>query len=400
MGHVSLNRRKIHLKATLLTFVCAAFGLYLIGSVLARLNGDWKEYLVQSVIRDVYGSFVPYEPYLYYALEEDAVSETSVQPGTESLTEEEPQTDGAETEQEETEKSGQEQESDAAQSAEEQTESQTEDIAAVAAELLIEGTVFEAATALYTPEQLLDFSFVSKNFYVVSSVTELNEKILNLSEINRTDLTIEKDASNPQILIFHTHGQEGFADSDENGKTIMDVGDRLTELLEQYGYQVIHLKESFDLRDGVLDRSKAYTYANERLNEVLEEYPTIEVVIDLHRDGVAEDKRLVTEINGVQTAQILLFNGISYTSAQGDIDYLYNPYRSENMAMTYKMYLLGKLYYPDLFRCIYISGYRYCLYHVPRSMLIEAGAQTNTYEEVYNAMEPLAKLLDLELTTP
>ncbi len=147
-----------------------------------------------------------------------------------------------------------------------------------------------------------------------------------------------------------------------------------------------------------MDRSEAYTYANTKLDEVLAQNPSIQVVIDLHRDGVDASKHLVTEIDGKQTARIMLFNGISYTKEQGEIDYLPNPYITENLAMTYKMFLLGKINYPDLFRCIYISGYRYCLHHVPRSMLIEAGAQTNTYEEVYNAMEPLARLIDMELT--
>lgn len=259
--------------------------------------------------------------------------------------------------------------------------------------------VLEAAAGIIPKEKLMDYNYVLNNFYVVPSVTSLRPQVLDLDKISQVDLRIEKDSTVPQILIFHTHSQEKFADSEENGMSIVNVGDRLVSLLqEQYRYNVIHLTDEFDMAGGVLDRSEAYTYANTKLDEVLAQNPSIQVVIDLHRDGVDASKHLVTEIDGKQTARIMLFNGISYTKEQGEIDYLPNPYITENLAMTYKMFLLGKINYPDLFRCIYISGYRYCLHHVPRSMLIEAGAQTNTYEEVYNAMEPLARLIDMELT--
>lgn len=259
--------------------------------------------------------------------------------------------------------------------------------------------VLEAAAGIIPKEKLMDYNYVLNNFYVVPSVTSLRPQVLDLDKISQVDLRIEKDSTVPQVLVFHTHSQEKFADSEENGMSIVNVGDRLVSLLqEQYGYNVIHLTDEFDMAGGVLDRSEAYTYANTKLDEVLAQNPSIQVVIDLHRDGVDASKHLVTEIDGKQTARIMLFNGISYTKEQGEIDYLPNPYITENLAMTYKMFLLGKINYPDLFRCIYISGYRYCLHHVPRSMLIEAGAQTNTYEEVYNAMEPLARLIDMELT--
>lgn len=277
------------------------------------------------------------------------------------------------------------------------TEQNTEESSSVGEEQTenMSQSIVDAAAAVIPMENLLDYNYVLKNFYVVPDVTELSKERLKLEEIAALNLSIEKDSSAPQILIFHTHGQEAFADSNTTGKTIVDVGDYLTRLLtEEYGYNVMHMTDSFDLVNGVFDRSEAYTYANKKLDEVLAMYPSIQVVIDLHRDGVPENVHHVTEINGKPTAKIMLFNGISYTKEQGDIEYLYNPFLKENLALTYQMYLLGEMLYPDFIRCIYISGYRYCLYHVPRSMLIEAGAQTNTYEEMINAMEPLAQMLD------
>ena len=253
--------------------------------------------------------------------------------------------------------------------------------------------------SVYTIDELTNFSFAKENFYVISSNTELTEEMLDLDKLVTTDLRLAKDESNPQILIFHTHGQEKFADSDKNNKSIVDVGEYLAkQLKEKYGYNVLHITESFDYVNGKLDRSMAYTYANQRLEEILEENPTIEVVIDLHRDGVGENTHLVTEINEKKTAQIMLFNGISYTKAQGDLKDHFNPYRLENLAMTYQMNLLAEESYPDFVRCIYVDAYRYCLHHRARSLLIEAGAQTNTYEEVCNAMEPLADLINMELS--
>ena len=68
------------------------------------------------------------------------------------------------------------------------------------------------------------------------------------------------------------------------------------------------------------------------MEKVLEENPTVQVLIDLHRDGVPEGKRLVTEIGGRDTAQIMFYNGLSYTVNQGKISYLPNPYIEENLA--------------------------------------------------------------------
>ena len=67
----------------------------------------------------------------------------------------------------------------------------------------------------------------------------------------------------------------------------------------------------YDLVDGKLDRSMAYQLAEPQIQNILAENPSIEVVIDLHRDGVAEGTHLVTEINGRPTAQIMFFNGLS-----------------------------------------------------------------------------------------
>lgn len=251
---------------------------------------------------------------------------------------------------------------------------------------------------VYDRQDLNDYNFCQQ-FYTVTSITSLTKEIFRPSEFLDKDMKITHDSSSPQILIFHTHSQEKFADStDDDSTSILGVGDYLTELLTGKGYNVIHDRSVYDYVDGKLDRSKAYTYAEQGIESILESNPSIEVVIDLHRDGVADTTHLVTEVDGRQMAKIMFFNGISYSNVKGNINYLYNPYRDDNLAMSLKMHLIGEAYYPGFLRRNYINAYRYCLHERAKSMLIEAGAQTNTFEEVKNAMEPLADMLDKLLT--
>jgi stage II sporulation protein P len=245
--------------------------------------------------------------------------------------------------------------------------------------------------------KLADFDYVMNQFFILDSNTETNAQQISAPRFLKEDLSVKKDSSVPQILIYHTHSQEAFADSREGQTedTIVGVGDHLTELLEKtYGYQVIHITDPFDMMGGTLDRSKAYDYARASIEKVLEENPTIEVVIDLHRDGVPDDRHLVTQVNGKPTAQLLFYNGLSYTVSQGAVSYLPNPYIEENLAFSFQLEYQAAQYYPDLYRGIYLAGLRYNLHLKPRALLLEAGAQTNTVEEVRNAMEPFADILN------
>lgn len=247
------------------------------------------------------------------------------------------------------------------------------------------------------PEKLADYDYLMNHFFIVDSATETTAEQINAAQFLAEDLTLPKEAGLPQILIYHSHSQETFCDSREGKEedTIVGVGDYLTKLLsETYGYQVMHVTEKFDLAGGELDRSKAYDYARAWLEPVLKENPSIQVVIDLHRDGVPDDRRLVTEINGKETAQLLFYNGLSHTINSGDLSYLPNPYIQDNLAFSFQLEYQAALYYPELYRGIYLAGLRYNLHLRPRALLLEAGAQTNTVQEVKNAMEPFADILD------
>lgn len=167
---------------------------------------------------------------------------------------------------------------------------------------------------------------------------------INASTFLGDSLTLEEDSSVPQILIYHTHSQEGFADSIEGDEatSVVGVGNYLESILRDiYGYQVIHRKDTFDLMEGQLDRSKAYNYAlpGDRAGVGGKSY--VQVVIDLHRDGVPEGKHLVTEINGKPTAQIMYFNGLSRTVKNGNLDTLPNPYIEDNLSFSFQLILSG-----------------------------------------------------------
>ncbi len=252
------------------------------------------------------------------------------------------------------------------------------------------------AGTIYNLEELSDFDYLTSHFYTIESNTSVSPEDLDAEKLLSKDMTIDKDVDGPQILIYHTHSQEGFVDSvpGDNSTTIVGVGEYLAELLQEKGYDVMHVTSVYDLVDGKLDRNEAYSKAEAEISAILEETPSIQSVIDLHRDGVKEGTRLVTEIDGKPTAKFMFFNGLSRTKKNGPIDYLYNPYIEDNLALTLQLKLMCEQYYPGLSRGIYLKSLRYNLHLSDKALLIEAGAQTNTLQEMLNTMEPLADVLD------
>ena len=246
----------------------------------------------------------------------------------------------------------------------------------------------------YIWEEYTTSEAVRKEFFAVDATTEIEDDRIKPEELLEKNLTIEKGNGGPQILVYHTHSQETFADSipgDEN-TSIVGAGAYLANLLkEEYGYEVLHHTGEYDVET----RDYAYSYSLPNIEALLEEYPSIEVIIDLHRDAVAEDKKLVSEQNGKQAAQVMFFNGLSHTKKQGDIGYLENPYIDDNLAFSFQMQVLCNEYYPGLTRRIYLKGYRYNMHLKPKTLLIELGAQTNTCEEVKNTLDIIAHALSM-----
>lgn len=246
----------------------------------------------------------------------------------------------------------------------------------------------------YRWENLQSYEELVKAFYAIDSTTKAGAELLDADKLLGKDMRMKGGNENPQILIYHTHSQEAFADSvpNDSSTTIVGAGEKLAQVLhDKYGYNVIHHTASYDAES----RDYAYSNALPGIEQVLLNNPSIEVVIDLHRDAMPEDKRLVVDLQGRPTAQFMFFNGLSRTAKNGAIEYLENPYIEDNLAFSFQLQMASNEYYPGIARRIYLKAYRYNLHLRPKSILIELGAQNNTVEEIMNAIEPLAHILNL-----
>lgn len=248
----------------------------------------------------------------------------------------------------------------------------------------------------YQWDELQNYEDLVKAFYAIDSTTTAGAELLNAEKLLSKDMRMPSGDSEPQILIYHTHSQEGFADSSpgDESTTIVGAGERLAQTLrDKYGYNVIHHTESYDEEA----RDDAYANALPDIEELLAANPSIEVVIDLHRDEMPADRRLVVDMQGRPTAQFMFFNGLSRTAKRGVIESLENPYLEDNLAFSFQMQTAANEYYPGITRRIYLKAYRYNMHLRPKSLLIELGAQNNTIEEIMNAVEPLAHVIHLVL---
>lgn len=254
----------------------------------------------------------------------------------------------------------------------------------------------QAPVATYSEEQLVDPEFIRKNFYSEDATTQIRSDQLQYNTLMGFDAALKQDNSNVQILVYHTHSQEAYIDSTpgDPSTSIVGVGEHLCDILRtQYGFNVLHHTGEYDVES----RDNAYANAMVGLDRVLAENPTIEVMIDLHRDQTNPDTKLVTTIQDRPTARFMFFNGLCYTRALGTLTNLPNPYVQDNLSFAFQMQLAAEEYYPGLTRRIYLKGYRYNLHYRPKSVLIELGSQTNTVEEAMNACDPMAHIIAMIL---
>jgi len=249
----------------------------------------------------------------------------------------------------------------------------------------------------YNLEELLNYENLVAQFYTIDSNTTAGSELLDAGRLLEKDMRIQTDGEGPQILIYHTHSQEMFADSipQDPSTSVVGVGEHLARILtERYGYRVLHHTGEYDVES----RDEAYSKALPALEQLIAEYPSIQVVIDLHRDQMPEHTKLVMDIDGKPTARFMFFNGLSRTKKTGAIAYLQNDYLEDNLAFSFQMRLKTEEYYPGLSRKIYLKGYRYNMHLKPKSLLIELGAQNNTVEEAMNACDPIAHVLSMVLS--
>jgi len=254
----------------------------------------------------------------------------------------------------------------------------------------------------FTAENIdrLKANFLSA-FYNKDSKTGIIASIYDPEKFLAADLKEQKIPSAPQVLIFHTHGgTEFFIDSDTSDikEGIVGTGEQLKYVLEnKYGINAIHHTGIFDMVGGISHRDGSYERMEPDIRRILEENPSIKVVIDLHRDGIEPNPNLVTYIDGKPCARIMFVNGVSALAEAGEIkelNYLKNDYFEENLAFSFNMQLAANEIYPDFTRKILLKPYRFSTHMAAKSLLVEVGSQYSTKAEAANAMELLADLIE------
>jgi len=247
--------------------------------------------------------------------------------------------------------------------------------------------------------RLADFNYLSRNIFLADPRTRLLETDIDVAAFLEKDFTIEI-TEGPQVLIVHAHSMEMFADSDPSDPFtgVLGVGRHLAEVLEeQHGLHVLHHTERFDMVGGLPNRQGSYERLEPAVRRILADNPSIQVVIDLHRDGVGPHVApMVTYINGERAAQIMLVNGLSRRYRNGvitPVQHLPNPYQRENLAFSFNLQLAANQMYPGFARRIYLLEFRYSLHMAPRSILLEVGAQNNTFQEALNSVPHIANII-------
>ena len=246
----------------------------------------------------------------------------------------------------------------------------------------------------------MSFDYLVSNIFLVDRYTALFPSDIDTYAFLQADLRIDMTAPGPQVLIFHTHSQERFVGCNplDAMAGVIGVGRALAEILaNEYGIETMHYMGQFDVVDGRPQRRGAYERMEPVIRQLLADNPSIQMVIDIHRDGVPEGRGpFITYIEGQRTARIMFFNGLSRQNRGGQITavpWLPNPYQRENLNFSFQLQLAANYFYPGFARRAYLREFRYSLHMMPMSMFVEVGNQYNTQIEAINAMGPLAKII-------
>ncbi|MDR3090677.1 MAG: stage II sporulation protein P [Clostridiales bacterium] len=243
-----------------------------------------------------------------------------------------------------------------------------------------------------------DLAYLREKFYTVDSRTGMDPALFNAAEFEKTPLRVERSLKTPKILIFHTHSQEMFADSRDKSEGVIAVGEALSrELSRNYGLPCVHNTDSFDIVDGESRILGAYERMEPVIRRVLKENPSIEMVIDLHRDGLPPNAPPQTAVVGGRTcAKVMFFNGLCALKENGELRPLAdlpNPYLKENLALSFRAEIKAGEMYPGFAKKVYLNSYRYSLHMLPKSLFVEVGSQHNTKEQAVNSAKPLAAVI-------
>ena len=220
----------------------------------------------------------------------------------------------------------------------------------------------------------------------------------DLKKLITAPLNWDLRSDEPTVLILHTHGTESYTKSPgENYKessayrtldedyNMISVGAHLAELLEEGGIRVIHDKTTHDYPS----YSGSYNHARKSISQYLKEYPSIRLVLDLHRDASGDNgnqMRTEATVNGRPSAQLMLVIG---TSASG----LKHPDWEENLALGLKLHTQCERISPGIMRYVNLRTQRFNQDLSPGALIVEVGAAGNTHPEALTAVEVLAEAI-------
>ncbi len=231
-----------------------------------------------------------------------------------------------------------------------------------------------------------NYTYKYNNAYV-KNLTDLSEK--EVLDIMSSDISfnIEKNSSQPQILIMHTHGTESFQPEGQmsfdpnytcrltdNNQNIVSAGEVLANTLNSLGYNTLHdtSLHDFPSYNDSYDRSAVV------VKEYLEKYPSIKIVLDIHRDAIETNGSrvsAVTTINGIEYAQTMIISG-------ADNGYLNMPNYKENLKFASLLQDSLESNYPSISRPILFDYRHYNQDLSVGSLLIEIGSHGNTLSQV------------------
>lgn len=222
---------------------------------------------------------------------------------------------------------------------------------------------------------------------------------------NGTDYTLTDEILNPSgleynksdVIIFHTHTCESYTPTEaypyeESGTfrtidlnySVSRVGDSLTDQLASYGFNVIHNKTYHDYPA----YTGSYGRSMETVQGILNEKPNTDIIIDLHRDAIADTTYAPSVQIGDEIASQLMF--VIGTDGGG----LEHPNWQQNLKFAISVQKKANELYPGLFRSILLRNSRYNQQLGKAACIIEVGATGNTLEQSMTSMKYLAKVLD------
>ena len=221
---------------------------------------------------------------------------------------------------------------------------------------------------------------------------------LDVAAMAQAELALDLPEEGPQVLIVHTHGSEAYTPDGtdtyvatgecrtaDKTKSVVRVGEEVAKVLTEMGLTVVHDTELYDYPayNGSYDRSLA------AVEHWLAQYPTIQVVLDIHRDAlIGADGTVykpITTINGESCAQVMLVMG---SNALYD-----HPGWLENLALAVQVQKEMNTLWPTLARPIGLRENRYNQQTAPGAMLVEVGSHGNTLQEALAAARMFARAL-------